>query len=179
MRQFPTLKLSKTDAAKRQLETAVRLWFFSQDPVSVHTLTAAAHKVLYDVGKRRGVLITLRNPENIRPEYRRKYHELISRYENFFKHADKDADGLLDFNPDATEIYLFDAVLAYETLTCEITPILGAMKAWGFMRHPNLANEKDREKVALAVNQIDVATLCKADFFMQFQEGLLRSGIAI
>jgi hypothetical protein len=50
MTKRPTLKVSKTDVAKRQIETAIRLWFFSGDPVSIHTLAAAAHQILHDLG---------------------------------------------------------------------------------------------------------------------------------
>jgi hypothetical protein len=39
-------KVSKLDAAKRQLETVIRLYFSNGDPVSIHTLTAAAYNVL-------------------------------------------------------------------------------------------------------------------------------------
>ena len=35
------ITVSKLDAAKRQLETVIRLYFFDGDPVSIHTLTSA------------------------------------------------------------------------------------------------------------------------------------------
>jgi hypothetical protein len=43
------LHLSKLDAALRQLETAVTLYFHSSDPISIHTLTAAAYNVLQGI----------------------------------------------------------------------------------------------------------------------------------
>jgi len=48
------LHLSKLDAALRQLETAVTLYFHSSDPISIHTLTAAAYNVLQGIKKHRG-----------------------------------------------------------------------------------------------------------------------------
>ena len=48
------LKVSKLDAAKRQLETAIRLYFSNGDPVSIHTLVAAAYAILHDVTGRKG-----------------------------------------------------------------------------------------------------------------------------
>ena len=41
--------LSKLDVARRQLETAIRLYFYDGDFVSTHTLAAAACKVLNDL----------------------------------------------------------------------------------------------------------------------------------
>ena len=35
------LHVTKLDAARRQLETAITLWFHDGDPVSIHTLAAA------------------------------------------------------------------------------------------------------------------------------------------
>ena len=40
------LAITKLDAARRQLETAITLWFHDADPVSVHTLVMAAHGFL-------------------------------------------------------------------------------------------------------------------------------------
>jgi hypothetical protein len=50
-RQFT---VSKIEAALRQLETAIQLYFSDGDPISVHTLTAAAYNVLRDVTARTG-----------------------------------------------------------------------------------------------------------------------------
>ena len=33
-----TIVVTKLDAARRQLRTAIRLWFQEADPVSIHTL---------------------------------------------------------------------------------------------------------------------------------------------
>jgi hypothetical protein len=43
------IKISKLDAARRQLDTAIRLYFMEGDPVSVHTLAAAAFEILKDL----------------------------------------------------------------------------------------------------------------------------------
>jgi hypothetical protein len=38
--------VSKLDAATRQLHLAIRLFFFDDDPIGVHTLAGAAHGIL-------------------------------------------------------------------------------------------------------------------------------------
>ena len=176
-----TLKISKTDAAKRQLETAIRLWFFSQDPVSTHTLAAAANQILHDIGKKRNSPSMLRNLQCVRPEYETKVREAVSRYENFFKHADKDPDGLLDFNPDATQMYLLDSVLTYQNLTQEVTSIFGAFKIWMFIKFPELMDAEVQEKMKQMQNgnQIDIGQMPKADFFTSFISSNLKQGMNI
>jgi hypothetical protein len=46
--------ITKLDAARRQLRTAVTLFFQHGDEVAVHTLTAAAHQILIDLLKPQG-----------------------------------------------------------------------------------------------------------------------------
>jgi hypothetical protein len=48
------LPVSKFDAARRQLETAIRLYFFQGDPISIHTLASAAAQILQDLSGHRG-----------------------------------------------------------------------------------------------------------------------------
>ena len=48
------LQISKLDAARRQLEIAVRLYFAEDDPVSIHTLTSAAYQLLSDINRALG-----------------------------------------------------------------------------------------------------------------------------
>ena len=65
-----SLTISKLDAAKRQLETYIRLYFHSGDPVAMHTLTAAAFGIIRDLNEKRSGTPTLRDRvfENVKPE---------------------------------------------------------------------------------------------------------------
>ena len=174
-----TFKVSKTDAARRQLETAVRLWFFSGDPVAIHTLAAAAHQVLHDLGKKQGAPTLLRDLPGVKPEYTARVRQAVSKYENFFKHADDDPDGLLDFNPEGTEAFLVDAVLTYEKLTQENAPILATFKTWFFLHHPDLLQKEAKEKLAQVLGEeiSSFVDIPKAEFFTQFLSYFMRQGI--
>jgi hypothetical protein len=173
-------KVSKTDAARRQLETAVRLWFFSQDPVSVHTLAAAAHQVLHDLGKVRGSPTILRSVPGIDPQYIPEIRKMVSSYENFFKHADKDSDALLNFNPDATEIFLLDAAILYENLTKEVVPVLAVFRMWMYIKNPNYMNEDARAKLDqhFKMHGMDFTKTTKSEFFKDYLEVGMRLGTA-
>jgi hypothetical protein len=46
--------VTKLEAAQRQLDTAIELWFRDGDAVSIHTLVGAAYQILYDPNKKRG-----------------------------------------------------------------------------------------------------------------------------
>ena len=44
-----SIVIAKLDAAKRQLQTAIALFFDDGDPISIHTLACAAYDVIDDV----------------------------------------------------------------------------------------------------------------------------------
>ncbi|MDP8260201.1 MAG: hypothetical protein P9L96_04270 [Candidatus Gygaella obscura] len=114
------MEISKLDASKRQLETAISLFFKEADPVSIHTLTAAAHQILMDLAKLKGIKSFIKDPIMIRKEYQRMYLQKVNEAENFFKHAENDSHSLLKFNPEETEFLLLDAVNMYMQSTKEL-----------------------------------------------------------
>ncbi len=50
-----SFEISKVDAARRQLDTSLKLYFQNQDAISIHTLASAAQNILQDLSKRKGV----------------------------------------------------------------------------------------------------------------------------
>jgi hypothetical protein len=56
--------------ARRQLRTAIRLWFDDGDPVSIHTLAAAAYEILHTLARRKGAEDLLFDAHLIKDEYR-------------------------------------------------------------------------------------------------------------
>jgi hypothetical protein len=155
------------------------LWFFSGDPVSIHTLAAAAHQVLHDIGRKKGTPTVLRGVSGVKPDYIKRLRKVVSRYENFFKHADRDGAALLDFNPDVTEMFILDAVLTYEGLTQEVVAILSTFKAWIFIQHPQFMVEAERERLLQRMREIgaDFSQTPKAEFFTQWLQVLLKLGV--
>ena|SRR5437762_11820516 len=49
------MEISKLEAASRQLDTAIRLFFERADAVAVHALAAASLNVFSDVAEHRGI----------------------------------------------------------------------------------------------------------------------------
>ena len=132
MAERPTLTLSKLEAARRQLETAARLYFSEADPVSIHTLVSAAYEILSDVNRARGGSPMLKEqlPTWVRRDANTEARRRLNEAANFFKHADRDYDQVLEFRPGLSEFLMFDAVRKYRELTGELLPILGVYEAW-------------------------------------------------
>ena len=128
------LQVSKLDAARRQLETAIRLYFHEADPVSIHTLTAAGYELLRHLKKKAGGELMLKDwlLEGVKPEFRREVADSLNEAQNFFKHSDRDSSATLDFNPEQTEWLLLDACDAYRKLASELVPALRVYQLWSW-----------------------------------------------
>ena len=127
------LHISKLDAARRQLESAVRFYFSEGDPVSIHTMTAAAHQILADISTARGdtqMFFESMIKTYVRPEGQEVYKKHIRAAANFFKHAGRDPDGIYTFNPRQTDFLLFEACHAHKELTGELVPLLAVYSCW-------------------------------------------------
>jgi hypothetical protein len=54
MKKQATVHITKIAAAKRQLEAAIRMFFTREDELAIHTVAAAAFRVLRDIKGKRG-----------------------------------------------------------------------------------------------------------------------------
>ncbi len=76
------ITISKLDAASRQLQTAISLWFTSDDPVSVHALAFAAYEVLHTISKKRNSYRRdlLFDSDLIKDEYRADFNKAVKKH---------------------------------------------------------------------------------------------------
>ena len=138
--------ITKLEAARRQLETAIRLYFSEADPVSIHTLTLAAYDIIRNVSKKRGgspMVIKDELPELVNPKYKKMFRDKLNEAQNFFKHADRDADSTLRFCPAITEKMMWDACEQYCKLTSESPPLFRAYIAWFKALYPKVFDMSD------------------------------------
>ena len=164
-----TMKVSKLDAARRQLDTAIRLYFSNADVVSIHTLAAAAYNIIHDVSKKRGAAAMLVKGsliEDARAEVRDKLRVEFNKAENFFKHADRDPDGVHDFWSGLSELFLLDACDQYYRLTGETTPFFHLYRSWFIANHPDFFDAEKLGRVKDAAPEF--AALGRSEFMRQF-----------
>lgn len=137
---IPKLKITKLSAARRQLETAVKLYFYDEDPVSIHTLVNAAHEILSVLKKTRGAGSMIVSDELIKEPYKKQVRAKIKEAANFFKHGKRDPNLAIDFNPNINEPYLIDACEAYMLLTGEKVHSFTVFRTWFNCKYPNVLN---------------------------------------
>ena len=165
------LPVTKLDAARRQVDIAVLLFFHDRDPVSTYTLTAAAYNILRDVNRKRGGRPMLYKEELLKRytgdmvnEVRRKINEA----ENFFKHADRDANATLMFRPATTDLMLWECCAKYRELTGEWTPYMQAFNGWMQLTYPKLVILSAEERRVLDAMTNDWLTRPKEQFLLHF-----------
>ena len=108
------IRLDKVEAARRQIESAIWLWFVDADMVSVHTLTAAAHRLLLEMAKAWNVTAFPFTAAYVPGRAGKDARRAAPDPATFFKRAKKDETYVL--SEAWTELYLFDAVMAYNNL---------------------------------------------------------------
>lgn len=135
------IKLNKFDAAERQLLLAIRLFFAEEDSVSIHTLAEAAGQVLYDIGKSKNVHSIVRDMTYIKPGMQKEWLQGIFAARNFFKHADKDKESQLEFNPDVNDFSLWDACQMHQQIKKASNVEVFIFTTWFYLRYDNLIED--------------------------------------
>jgi hypothetical protein len=108
--------LTKLEVAKQQLQAGIWSLFHEQGAVAVHTVVAAAYQILDDLAYQQG-LTTARHSPYIREGKQQRWCMALNHAQNFFKHADRDPDAILDFNPELSHVFLVHALDLYKQLT--------------------------------------------------------------
>ncbi len=136
------IRVSKLDAGRRQLKTAIELWFAEDDPVSIHTLAAAAHEVIHVVTKPRRDMALIFDSDHIREDRRSEVNQRLKEPANFFKHARNDLDGITEFSPALSEGFILFAIFGLQASGESVRSEEFAFLTWTQLHHPDLFTEE-------------------------------------
>jgi hypothetical protein len=177
------IRIGKLDAARKQLQTSIKLWFEDGDPVSTHALAFAAYEVIHAISKKRDPnrRDLLFDSDLIKDEYRGLYCQKLKSHAYFFKHADRDGDSVIDFYPVLSDLFILFAVLGLELCGERKGSEESALMWWLYINRPDLLTEKGRKMVTdnLKVEDIKwLRTRPKSEFLHAFREArrLTESG---
>lgn len=143
--------IEKLDAACRQLNTAISLWFNNGDAVSIHTLACSAHQIVHDINHRNGGRDLLYDSLVFKEEYRQQAINHLKQHYNFFKHADRDPAGTMEFDPIITELFIMFTSLGLEVLGRKPDEVRGAFNIYYGLHNPHLLTEKGKAEFIGAV----------------------------
>lgn len=136
--------ITKEEAVRRQLETAIALFFSNDDAISIHVLAQSAGRILTDICKHKKVT-SFRDllMDYIKPEYQQQFSNLLNAAYNYFKHADKDPFTELErFNPETNEVLLFACCYDYWHCYGSLSPLAVAVYfSWYLGAHPQMIKD--------------------------------------
>lgn len=179
----PTIKIAKIDAARRQLQCAIELWFNEGDIVSIHTLAFAAHQIIHDLNviKKTGADSIL-SGDRIKPEYRKMVLDAFKKHGNFFKHADKDPDEIAEFKSELPIAFILSALSGLQGLGLSHTYVEDAFFVWHMIHNPDWFTEDlvNLLKKQVPINGLEqIKSLSKGEFLKEFIEVRTRRRITI
>lgn len=178
------IHVGKLDAARRQLETAIELWFHDSDPVPVHTLAYSAYEIIHVISKKRSPnrRDLLFDTLVIKDEYRAEHVKEIKRSANFFKHADRDGEAVLEFHPALTELFFIFSILGIEFCGERNSDTEAAFIWWLSLHEPAILTDAGKkmfgETIPVEITD-DLRRLPKRQFFEEFKQArraFLRRG---
>lgn len=106
------VRITKLDAAARQLNVAISLLFDDSDVIAVHTLAVASSNIFSDILDKKFPGKSWR--EILRIDHKLSHaqvRDILHKTWNFLKHGDRDSDGVIDFEGSDTLHMIFFATL--------------------------------------------------------------------
>jgi hypothetical protein len=107
------VRVNKEEAAMSQLVCAMILWFIGGDPVSIHTLAAAAHDCFHWMVRHEGKESILRKWMS---QQSKAFQKQISDAQNFFKHGHKWLKGEVEYPVIYGEMLMLDSLVCHGML---------------------------------------------------------------
>jgi hypothetical protein len=141
----PAITITKMDAARRQLATAIELWFEDSDPVSIHTLAFAAHEIIYRRFEKLGHKGMVFDAPFIDGALSKLFRQKFAENANFFKHHNR-AEETVDFNPELNEVIFMTSIMGLITMSEALTLQEDAFHKWTLFSRPELFPEDSRPK---------------------------------
>jgi hypothetical protein len=165
--------ITKTDAAERQLNTTIRLFFENRDHLSSYALAVASREItdavipsqygelyrreLARVGDQLKVRLSHREEVKllIKPEFYKSFLTLYHKWQNFLKHADKDPDA--EIEPLTTKVLALVIILAiknYIVLTQNWTIEMRTFFAWFVVAEPQFIESAPENLMTKAIAEM-------------------------
>jgi exonuclease VII small subunit len=154
----------KIEAAEKQLDTAIKLFFENADHLSAYTLAAASREITDDLCEKQkdelyqSALTRLGDPQKvhlsfrdtmeilIKPDHFKEGMRYLKKAQNFLKHADRDHDQELDeVSIKELSFVIYFAITNLALFKKQLSPAMSIFTYWFAAANPSLV-KKDAAK---------------------------------
>lgn len=167
-----TIRVTKLDAARRQLLTAIELWFQDGDPIAIHTLAYAAHEIVHRLFRLKGLHDLLFDSSVVKEGQRVEWGKLLKQGANFLKHAkiENDPDVFIDFPPFANDMFIIMSLEGLRRMGLELKPTELAFLVWQSLHTTYLAPGLIKKSIPIHTLQ-QLRALSRREFLKIFLNG--------
>lgn len=147
--EFPMAKMriSKIDAGRRQIDAGIRMTFSDEDPIAIHSVVAAGHRIVRDLCEQRGDIEDyLRFKDVIVPGHEKEFWEYWNASANFLKHADRDPFGIHEMEDDVSDFLIVITSRWYVRLGCSASVEMRVFGGWWALQHPRTINAESLQQ---------------------------------
>lgn len=147
--------------ARGQLDTAITVWFYYGDPVSIHTLAAAAQGILQGVAGKERPSPFLKFLKTKPKSFQKK----VTDPQNVFKDAGKNPKHVIPYDPLVGETIITSAILHYQNVYHTLTPFMRAFLIRFSFERPTVYDPDElSEKVTHGIKIDDLRRLDRPAF---------------
>lgn len=174
------MKITKPEIAEIELNSAITAFFREENPIIIHVLISAAHEIirkLVSTSKissviKDSILLNLNEsalnslvPLKLRKsDLQYKWNYIVNKAYNFMKHADKDADEELEFNPNISVLLILDTLDMFFQIKKHHTSYTFAMYIWTVVNMPELINEASITSNRIAKEAMPTISTPKSEY---------------
>lgn len=147
-------ELTKIDAARRQTNAAIRMFFEGEDPIAVHTVAAAGHRIVRDLARQNGSEILSSFEQTLLPGVKGKFWAAFNGSTNFLKHADLDAGAQQDnvVYEASNPILILVTICFFGELGLTHSTEMAALSVWCRLHYSQFFGpDLDQEKISEAL----------------------------
>lgn len=163
--------ITKEQAARRQLVTAIHLYFQGGDYVSILSLVSAAYTIARDLNRARKLnhddmetLVHINFKEEGHKLVKKKFTEAF----RFVKHADNDPDERLELQHETIEFWLLLAGDLYSRVTKDKIPEFNAYLFWFASQHPEVIKESVFKDKSAELAKLLKAGMSRKNYYEAF-----------
>jgi hypothetical protein len=138
-----TVSTGKLDAARRQIDAAVRMTFAGEDPVAIHSVAVTGNCIVRELCEQRGnVESYLWFTDWIVPEHAGKFWRQFNALANFVKHSESDADGIWQLDEEETDFLILASAKLYRDLGNLYSDEMIVFGWWWALQHSNALKQE-------------------------------------
>jgi len=163
------------EAARRQLATAITLWFTGGDTVSTYTLSHAAYEIIHNLTRQHRTRDLLFDSLLIRDEYRKDFNTRLRNPANFFKHSQrgKSENPTVEYYPETSDLFILFSVLGLSLIDEKLSSEESAFCWWITFHKPKWLTEKGQKFLSdnFPIDNVrQIRRLEKSEFFNIFMD---------